>query len=149
MKQPTGFQVVCDLFFRESSQGLCTRWAMSGEWGDPIAAADAHRPTPTPCHIHTTTPQGTASRVCKLTQLQQSRRHQRGRCRPWQVWVSASHRERPGSALMSAPYGRSLSLFESTHTRQGSSLAASLAPRWCHEHTGEAPQHFPQAPRDA
>jgi hypothetical protein len=53
--------------------------------------------------------------------------------------MSASRRERPGPALMSAPAGRSLSLCESTHSCQGSGLAASLAPRSWHEPPGRNP----------
>ena len=42
-----------------------------------------------------------------------------------------------GPALMSVPTAPSLSLFESTHLRQGLSLAASLVPRsGLHEHAG-------------
>jgi hypothetical protein len=58
---------------------------------------------------------------------------------PLTGWVSAARRERPGSALMNAPAGRSLSLCESTHSCQGSGLAASLAPRTWHERAFEYP----------
>jgi len=56
-----------------------------------------------------------------------------------QEWVSASRRERPGSALMHAPAGRSLSLYESTHSCQGSILSASLAPRSWYEQAFQHP----------
>ena len=53
--------------------------------------------------------------------------------------MSASRRERPGSALMNAPAGRSLSLCESIHSCQGSILSASLAPRSWHERAFQHP----------
>ncbi|HKF36516.1 MAG TPA: hypothetical protein VKB35_06400 [Ktedonobacteraceae bacterium] len=49
---------------------------------------------------------------------------------------------------MSAPAGRSLSLYESSRPAQGSGRAASLAPPAWHEPQGSTPTE-PQALRDA